>query len=39
MRNSRKLADDHTILDDSKGDTVISFVPHTMVFAVKTAQT
>jgi len=25
--------------DDSKGYTIIPFVPHTMIFAVKTAQT
>jgi len=27
------------ILDDSKGYTTIPFVPHTMIFALKTAQT
>jgi len=27
------------ILDDSKGYAIIPFVPHTMIFAVKTAQT
>jgi len=26
-----------TILDDSKGFTIIPFVPHTIIFAVKTA--
>jgi len=27
------------ILNDSKGYTIIPFVPYTMIFAVKTAQT
>jgi len=28
-----------TILDDFKGYTIIPFVPHTVIFALKTAQT